>query len=421
MLRAARRLLSVSPTTQLTTTVPNISEVVKPRVRVLAKAAPPVESAIKSPMHRIYATSREPLQPITISDMLALHASGATNAEAVLVQSALWLQSELARRVARQVVSLTMMPFGLCTMPSARRVRTDYVRTFRDLTESPPPTSFEQMLAFSEKLEQIYARHSTMLSLLAKAVFELEQMMASDEASGADDLNAFLAYGDINESFDHFLMRRIGIRFLLGHHLALLADFKRGKHSPSICGLIDRELSPYAVVSDAASAAMSLCRDTYAVSPEIIIEGSESQRFPYVREHLFYVVMELFKNSCRATVERHGSARELPPIRVHIGGEEPEDVAIKVSDFGGGIPRTQISRIWSYLYTTAPTNAKDLMTHLDSASPIAGLGFGLPVSRLHARYFGGDLLMLSLPGRGTDCILYLRRLGDVKEGDVLPA
>jgi [3-methyl-2-oxobutanoate dehydrogenase (acetyl-transferring)] kinase len=41
---------------------------------------------------------------------------------------------------------------------------------------------------------------------------------------------------------------------------------------------------------------------------------------------------------------------------------------------------------------------------------LAGLGFGLPLSRLHARYFGGELALVNLPGYGVDAFLTLRRL-----------
>ena len=54
-----------------------------------------------------------------------------------------------------------------------------------------------------------------------------------------------------------------------------------------------------------------------------------------------------------ATVEFHGSDK-MPPIRIVIAdGEDNEDVVIKVSDEGGGIARSHIMRIWSYLFTTA--------------------------------------------------------------------
>lgn len=43
---------------------------------------------------------------------------------------------------------------------------------------------------------------------------------------------------------------------------------------------------------------------------------------------------------------------------------------------------------------------------------LAGLGFGLPTARLTARYFGGNLELVNLPGYGVDAFLNLRHLED---------
>ena len=135
-----------------------------------------------------------------------------------------------------------------------------------------------------------------------------------------------------------------------------------------------------------------------------------------------YIMLELLKNSMRATVDWHGVDADYPPIKVIIAdGKENEDVVIKVSDEGGGIPRSNMDRIWSYLFTTADPAIQEGMVAFNEKvdhsvdSPLAGLGYGLPISRSYARYFGGDLSIMSMEGFGTDAFVYLTRLGNSRE------
>ena len=112
--------------------------------------------------------------------------------------------------------------------------------------------------------------------------------------------------------------------------------------------------------------------------------------------------------------------QRLTPSVAHRVRKDNEDVVIKVSDEGGGIKRSNMNRIWSYLFTTAdPTvlqrmlgTGGDDVRDFDTASPLAGLGYGLPISRNYARYFGGELTIMSMEGFGTDSYIYLPRLGD---------
>jgi signal transduction histidine kinase len=52
---------------------------------------------------------------------------------------------------------------------------------------------------------------------------------------------------------------------------------------------------------------------------------------------------------------------------------------------------------------------------LTVSDPIAGLGFGLPLAQCYARYFGGSIKLVSLPGHGTDAYLRLNTTGLVVE------
>ncbi len=54
-------------------------------------------------------------------------------------------------------------------------------------------------------------------------------------------------------------------------------------------------------------------------------------------------------------------------------------------------------------FSTAPRPSKD-----SPRTPLAGFGFGLPLSRLYARYLHGDLTLSGCEGHGTDAVVYLK-------------
>lgn len=73
---------------------------------------------------------------------------------------------------------------------------------------------------------------------------------------------------------------------------------------------------------------------------------------------------------------------------------------MQISDEGGGIPRSGLPRIFTYLYSTAKDPVDEDSNTGDSVI-MAGYGCGLPISRLYARYFGGDLQIISMEGYGA--------------------
>jgi signal transduction histidine kinase len=162
----------------------------------------------------------------------------------------------------------------------------------------------------------------------------------------------------------------------------------------------------------------------------------------YIPVHLEYILTEILKNAFRATVEAHYrlhgtvSGEPIPPINITISPASVPDhshrtfLSLRVRDQGGGVAPAHISRIFSYAFTTAGhadnSGACDGNgdTHTSQQVPaggigggnlfenitgqglragigtIAGLGYGLPMSKLYAKYFGGSLELIPLDGWG---------------------
>lgn len=107
-------------------------------------------------------------------------------------------------------------------------------------------------------------------------------------------------------------------------------------------------------------------------------------------------------------------------------------VTIRIRDRGGGISPENYAQIWDYSFTTfnedqafntlsgRSGSGMDALNAIsgpggDSVNSLAGLGYGLPLGRAYAEYFGGGIDIQSMWGWGTDVFLRLRGVGRVEE------
>lgn len=297
-----------------------------------------------------------------------------------------------------------------------------------------------------ETLEIIKKRHDATVATMAQGVQEWKNKNQT-----------VMVNSQIQTFLDRFYMSRIGIRMLIGQHIALnmaqnsptkqrlssLINGSQGttkKPRSNYVGVICTDCNVGEIAEDAIETAKYICEEYYGLfeAPEIqLIAPQQDINFMYVPGHLIHMLFETLKNSLRATIEFHTpklkqklidedpnlkfdeidiNDLKFPPIKVIIL-EGTEDIAIKISDEGGGIPRSSLPLIWTYLYTTVNETPK-LEPEYDQTSfkaPMAGFGYGLPISRLYAQYFGGDLKLISMEGYGTDVYLHLNRLSSSNE------
>uniref|UniRef100_A0A7S2RCC2 Protein-serine/threonine kinase n=1 Tax=Eucampia antarctica TaxID=49252 RepID=A0A7S2RCC2_9STRA len=321
-------------------------------------------------------------------------------------------------RLAHRIIDLDRVPL-MKDMPSVQAVKDIYISSFVSLINEPKIDSSSSESEFAQKLEALYQRHSNVLVQMARGAYELRQALRSGDIRGANGENGieFEKMNACHEFLDRFYVSRIGIRILAGQYLAL-----RGPPLKDYVGLICQHTSPYAIVQHAVDDATFMCNRKFGDAPEVIISGRMDLTFAYVPTHLHYILLELLKNALRATVEHYGVDAEWPHVEVIIADKQcNEDVVIKISDKGGGIKRSNTKKIWSYLYTTADPAIQEGMIAFDNDkdhsvdAPLAGLGYGLPISRSYARYFGGDLSVISMEGYGTDAFIHMKRLGNSRE------
>lgn len=398
-----------------------------------------------------------------------------------LFRASQFLAEELPIRLAHRVQELETLPDGLGEMPSVKRVQDWYAQSFEEITQLPrpelprdvrerlmrpaksgnksswlpeatpnpsieegqynswagvtqaansgngwgkkfpatrryfamvddtgdwPPELHLYNQKFAQTLHKIKRRHDGVVTTMAQGILEYKrkrQRMRID-----NNIQAFL---------DRFYMSRIGIRMLIGQHIALT---DQGHYrDPSYVGIICTKTFVKDLAQEAIENARFVCEDHYGLfeAPKIQLVCNPNLNFMYVPGHLSHMLFETLKNSLRAVVETHGQDKQEFPVTKVIVAEGKEDITIKISDEGGGIPRSSIPLVWTYMYTTVdrtPSLDPDF-DKSDFKAPMAGFGYGLPISRLYARYFGGDLKLISMEGYGTDVYLHLNRLSSSSE------
>ncbi|XP_039380273.1 pyruvate dehydrogenase kinase, isozyme 4 [Mauremys reevesii] len=313
-----------------------------------------------------------------------------------------FLRQELSVRLANILREIDLLPGQLLSTPSVQLVKSWYIQSLMELVEfhQKNPEDHRVLSDFIDTLVIVRNRHHDVVPIMAQGVIEYQDTFRVDLVTN-QNIQYFL---------DRFYMNRISIRMLINQHTLLFDDNTNSGHQQHI-GSIDPCCDVVGVVNDAFESSRRLCDQYYLASPElslIQVNGrvpGQPIHIVYVPSHLFHILFELFKNAMRATVEHQENNSSLSPVKVTVvlGNE---DLTIKISDTGGGVPLRKINLLFSYVYSTAPRPVMD-----DSRNaPLAGFGYGLPISRLYAKYFQGDLNLYSVPGYGTDAVIYLKAL-----------
>ncbi|ROW12926.1 hypothetical protein VPNG_04643 [Cytospora leucostoma] len=394
-----------------------------------------------------------------------------------LFRASQFLAEELPIRLAHRVQELETLPDGLSEMPSVKKVHDWYAQSFEEITElerprleqgirerllrpakslgrghnllseaTPNPSIEDGQYTsmphanstnwskkyhaarryfamvddtgnwppdlqlynqkFAQTLHKIKRRHDGVVTTMAQGILEYKRKRQRMQIDGT--IQSFL---------DRFYMSRIGIRMLIGQHIALTDQSHYA--DPHYVGIICTRSNVRDLAQEAIENARFVCEDHYGLfeAPKIQLVCNPDLEFMYVPGHLSHMLFETLKNSLRAVVETHGQDKQEFPVTKVIVAEGKEDITIKISDEGGGIPRSAIPLVWTYMYTTVDRtpNLDPDFDKSDFKAPMAGFGYGLPISRLYARYFGGDLKLISMEGYGTDVYLHLNRLSSSSE------
>ncbi|CCH43162.1 3-methyl-2-oxobutanoate dehydrogenase kinase,mitochondrial [Wickerhamomyces ciferrii] len=151
----------------------------------------------------------------------------------------------------------------------------------------------------------------------------------------------------------------------------------------------------------------------YYKTVPIQFDFGEDVEFPYIGIHLEYIFTEILKNSIRANIE---SGNGDKPIKITIVknslGAGRYSLGIRFRDDGGGISPEVESNVFDYSFTTVDKHEQDVgmgnnVMPGENVENIAGMGYGLPLTKAYVELFDGNLELQSIYGLGTDVYIEL--------------
>lgn len=311
-----------------------------------------------------------------------------------LERTARVIQRELPARFAVRIQQIESTTKSWSSVPGLARLH-DCMRTsFTNLrlVEFDESGSLEK---FSEVILDLRERHVEIPMMLRQCAVELKARGIMDDTG-------------IHEWLLKFMNSRLGTEMLTKHYIAMLRD-------PDLnhIGIIDTKCEPARICQEAIEHVQTNL--PFAAGVDITLQVAQLDiEFSFISTYLFWIIVELLTNSVMAVHKRrklHNCAQDAQAtkdVKVTVCADSSR-VGIRISDKGMGVPFANAERVWEYMFTTSDMEEREV-TEKVLTGPLCSTGMGLPNCGLYARYLGGSIDLMSMPGNGTDVYLFFSRV-----------
>lgn len=393
-----------------------------------------------------------------------------------LLASANYTLSLLPARLASRIEALRNLSFIVVSNPHISKIYNNYLHSLSTLLpyQQRQVTTLEEENKFAEVLADLVHTHTNTIPILARGFLECRRYIDPTEVTRFLDTHLRARIGTRLIAEQHLALHFASQPVSdvdTGNPPA-----PQSTAPSNYIGVIDTALQPARIVKLCEDFVGEICELKYGVRPRLQIGGQPDAAFAHVPVHVEYILTELLKNSFRAVIEAgnerdpievtivaapdvpraHGRAGapssspgDLSPTHfdsdrsdvgfqmdtvvgtadanesIKVSAPSSQSITIRIRDRGHGIPPEVLPNIWSYSFTTfsdldlqgSENGNMDAFNAISNSSgqlsSIAGLGYGLPLSRAYAEYFGGSIAVQSLWGWGTDVYLTLQGVGRV--------
>lgn len=417
----------------------------------------PSFSSILTPQHFyqndvLMKYSKNKPHPVSLRQLAGF---GKTLTKQKILASANFVRLELPIRLAMRIRDLQTLPFGVVNNFHLAQIYESYYHLFNAFRKIPQISTVAENDEFCKTISTLLDQHVFNLSHLMMGALELSILKNLPQ----EELDVFMS---------SMLRSRISRRVIVEEHLSLTEIYKQHPYQskpPDYIGEIFHDCiakEHFESVADLVKDSMVEYFPSKENMPDLVIDGDVGARFPFMVPHLHYLMGEILRNSYEATIKTHGASTEkkLPPIKITII-DSRKQVLFRISDQGGGISHRKLDSIWSFgknpelarqslanfhripglqMYSNlqvthagssivetqdalgmtsvgdinnmSTTTKKSTLDQLITRPYKYKLGLGLPMCKVYADYWNGDLTMNSLEGYGSDTCLTLSKLGN---------
>lgn len=283
----------------------------------------PIDGPIS--MEELKVLASQKTTPLSLQNMYRYASVGKP---AQRLRNAQFLHRELPIRIAQRAVDLLTLPHGLNNTPQVRAVANVYLKYLNALQEFPCPQNAEEERRFTDTLRPFILDRTSIPAAIAAGVSTFKDQR-KEESLDVRRLR------ELEDALYRFFTARVGLRFLTEHHILSSDDQNREQNDvlrlqqsclenvplvevgddelvsseESFLGCIQKNCDPVREANRVADQVRRHCEEAYGISPVIDIVDCTSAKnarrdFTYVPHHLQYMLSELLKNSCRASVRK---------------------------------------------------------------------------------------------------------------------
>ena len=217
-----------------------------------------------------------------------------------LIQSGEFARIEKPSRIAKLIMNLKNLPYGVSETESIEYVINDYLTTYQELKNTKKITTIEDVHKYAELCKYLLLKH---LLVIPKISYGLLQKATQPNTTFSVETCPYL-----NDFIDEFAEQRIALRVLAGHFIAMyeqiVSNENKEKKDFKVTGLFEENCNVIKYVENAVIDSKADCfrnfgDDDHVKMPNVRIYDKRKQiqnakPFTYIPEHLRYVFFLCF-------------------------------------------------------------------------------------------------------------------------------